>query len=63
MFPVPWPSDCAIRLVWVGGGANIHGLKRLQCGPLYADVRSDLSGPFPFQLLAEREGRWHQNLF
>ena len=39
-------SDCAaIRLGGWWRGEIIHGLKRLQCGPLFADMRSHVSGP------------------
>ena len=42
-------------LVLVGGGEIIHGLKRLQCMPVYADAPSHLPGPSVIQLFAVME--------
>lgn len=36
----------------MGWGEIKHGLKRLQCAPLHADVQSHLSAPFTIQALA-----------
>ena len=44
-------------LVWVGGCEIIHGLMQLQCAPVYAGVRSDLTSLVPLQFSYLLQGR------
>ena len=49
--------------VWLGAVWSKHGLKCCKSAPLYADVRSHLSGSPAIQPLAASEESWHRLVF